>query len=56
MDAELEVGEKLRKGILGFLFEILAFFPIIKKSFIALYTWSHMSEGHLIAEMESVAL
>lgn len=51
MDAELQVGAKLRKEILGFPFEIVAFFPIIKKSFITLETWSHMSEVHLIAEM-----
>lgn len=56
MDAELQVGEPLRKGTLGFPFKIVAVFPIIKKLFIALETWSHMSEGHLIAEMELVAL
>lgn len=51
MDAQLQVGAKLRKGILGFPFEIVAVFHLIKKSLGTLKTLSHMSEMYLIPEM-----
>lgn len=44
-------GSKAGEKDTWFSFEIVAFFPIIKKSFITLETWSHMSEVNIIAEM-----